>query len=466
MQRISSYSELETYLESHPQTGMCWYGPRSSDVSGLRGLVRFAGIISCYGADESLDETPLLSTDVLGRRRNCGIDDLAKMRISDGNLLRFIGKNGITAILPYGTTPELEEFCRLNSVACLSSSDSLKGELRDKTRIDSISWEIGLPAIPGISGRIEELEYAPLAVKLGLPLFLQFVEGARGTGNYIVSTEPDFERIKTEKHGKRLNVKKHVAGRSCSIDICVTPTSVLCGPLEEMLIGAEPLNSNPTEYVGSSWFENDYSQELRSRICAAGVALGELLRARGFLGFFHPDFLVDGDDVFLTELNMRFGASCGVYSKIQVAMKQVPLMLAHVLAFRDPDLAFDVQRIQERNLEPLSYALLVLKNNFGKPVHISRGHASGIYRVLENGIEATGRQAFQELKDKDEIFLIGLPDPEEETHIEEGAFICEVVTRFPVSDTRSKLTPEGKSLARTIFSEIVSERHEGWSERS
>jgi hypothetical protein len=459
MQKISSRSDLEKYLESHPQTGMGWYGPRSSDVSGLRGLVRFGGIISCYGADESLDGPPLLSNDVPGRRMKCGIDDLAEMRISDGSLPRFIRENGITTILPYSTTPELEEFCRQNSIACLSSSDKLKGELRDKTRIDSISWEIGLPAIPGVSGRIEELEYAPLAEKLGLPLFLHFAEGAHGSGNYIVSTEREFKSIKTEKHGKRLNVKKYFAGRSCSIDICVTPTSVLCGSVEELLIGAEPLNSNPTEYVGSSWFENDYPHEMRTKICGVGVALGEFLRAKGFLGFFHPDFLDEGDEVFLTELNMRFGASCGVYTKAQAAMNQVPLMLAHVLAFRDPDLAFDDERIREQNLKPLCYALLVLKNNFGKPVRISRRYASGIYRVLENGIEATGRRGFEELKDKDkdEILVIGLPDSEQDTHVDEGAFICEVVTRFPISDARSKLNSEGRSLATKIFSEIVSE---------
>ncbi|TAK96886.1 hypothetical protein EPO05_00695, partial [Patescibacteria group bacterium] len=437
MVKIGSYSDLKGYLMSNPLSGVCWYGPRTADVSELGGLLSVAGVVSCYGSGKFFNNVPILSNDLEGMRRKCSIDDLAGMLARNGKLQNFVRDNNITSILPYDTTPELEIFCRENNIACLSSSEDLKNKLRDKTEIDNISIEIDLPTIPGVSGFIENFEYNMAVEKFGLPLFLHFAEGAGGTGNYIVNNAKEFEKIKNEKRGKRLNIKKYFSGRSCSIDICVTDTSVICGALEEMLIGAEPLNSNPTEYVGSSWFENDYSLVIRKKICDIGIALGGLLRKRGFLGFFHPDFLVEGDDVFLTELNMRFGGSCGAYAKAQVTTGKIPLMIVHAITFQNHGLEFETDKINKENLYPLDYALLVLKNNFGKPIRLSHKYGSGIYNIIGDTIQATKRERFGDLKGEDEVLIMGLPDSESNTVIEEGAFICEVVTRFPISDTKS-----------------------------
>lgn len=455
MTKIKSYSDLKKYLKFHPSLNVCWYGPRTTDISELGGLLNISGIIACYGTNEFLKQIPILVNDVKGKRQKVSIDDLAAIFISTEKLPSFISENNITTILPYDTTPELERFCKENHIACLSSPDYLKNKLRDKTKIDSVSRKINLPAIPGVSGIIDNFEYSPLVKKLGLPLFLHFAEGAGGSGNYIINTSNEFEKIKNKKRGKKLNVKKYFSGRSCSIDICVTPNSVICGALEEMLIGAEPLNSNPTEYVGSSWFKNNYSYDLRKKICNIGIAIGELLQKQGFLGFFHPDFLVEGNNVFLTELNMRFGGSCGVYANIQTAKKQIPLMLIHVLTFMRPDFKFDAEKINEENLNPLDYALLILKNNFRRPIRISKKYKSGVYSIIDGSLQMTGQQNFNDLKDKNKIFITGIPNSKEDTVIEEGAFMCQVVTRFPISNTKSKLNSTGKSLVKTIFSQIV-----------
>lgn len=179
------------------------------------------------------------------------------------------------------------------------------------------------------------------------------------------------------------------------------------------------------------------------------------MRTRGFLGYFHPDFLVEGDDVFFTELNMRFGGSCGVYAKTQIAMNQIPLMLIHILTFQNPSLEFDADKINQENLRPLNYALLILKNNFGKQIRISHRYKSGLYSVAGDKFQMTKNQKFNDLKAKNDIFINGLPNSEEDTIVGEGAFICEVVTRFPISDAKSKLNQRGKSLVKMIFSQIV-----------
>ncbi|MFA5249657.1 MAG: hypothetical protein WC397_03950 [Candidatus Paceibacterota bacterium] len=453
MDKIESYFRLEEYLKSHP-ISVCWYGPRSIDVSEMGNLLNINGVISCYSSSFPKDR-PFLVNDAGGKRQKYSIDNLAGKLISSGDLFEFIKKNNITAILPYDSTPELEKFCENNHIDFFSSPDKLKNELRDKTKIDDISRTIGLSTIPGVSGTIEDFEFQPMAEKFGLPLFLHFAEGSGGTGNRIVNTSDEFEKVKIEKRGERLNVKKYLTGKSCTIDICVTPTAIICGTLEEMLIGAEPLNSNPTEYVASSWFENDYSCEIRKKICEIGVNLGKLLRSRGFLGCFHPDFLVRDNEIFFTELNMRFGGSCGAYAKIQIATHQIPMMVVHALSFFDPSLKFEEEKINEQNLLPLDYALLVLKNNFGRPIKVSHKYRSGLYRLSGDMIEPAGDVNFSGLEGDSKILLNGLPDSEEDTIIGEGAFICEVMTRFPISDSKSKLNPEGKKLAGKIFSQLI-----------
>lgn len=454
MQKISSYHDLKNYLAANPIRA-CWYGPRSSDMSDLDNVIQLTGLISCYNSNFTR-EVPSITNEGIGKREKFSIDDLAGYFRATGQLNSFIEQNKITTILPYDSNQELEEFCGDNHIQLLSSPDQIKDDLRDKTKIDEISRAIGLPTIPGTPGTIDDFEFETLSSEFGLPLFLHFAEGAGGTGNRIVDTKEEFEKVKLEQKGKRLNAKKYFVGKTCTIDICVTPTSVICGTLEEELIGAEPLNSNPTEYVASSWFENNYSYEMRKKISDIGVALGEYVRSKGFLGCFHPDFLIgDGDEIFITELNMRFGGSCGAYSKIQIASEQIPILALQSLAFTTPNLAFNAEKINEENLKPLDYALIVLKNNLGRPIKISHQYKSGIYTITDNGLIFDGKVEFTDFRDRNSVFISGLPESNEDTIIHEGAYICEVMTKIPISDTKSKLNIQGKELVEKIYSQLI-----------
>jgi hypothetical protein len=155
---------------------------------------------------------------------------------------------------------------------------------------------------------------------------------------------------------------------------------------------------------------------------------------------------------------MRFGGSCGAYADIQVSKSQVPLMLAHALSFLDPNLKFDAEKINEQNLQPLDYGLLIFKNNFGKSINVSAEYGSGLYRISDGKIKLEKEGAeFRDLANTDSFLLRGLPSSDKGSVIEEGAFICEVVTKFPISDSKSKLNPRGKLLAEQVISQIICE---------
>lgn len=453
--KLSSYSDLITHLKSNP-INICWYGPRASDVSGLEKILNIKGIISCYSSSDTEKTIPILTNETVGLRQKISIDDLAGKLVENGKLLDFVTKNNINAILPYDSNLDLENFCKEKNIIYYSSSDKLKDELRDKTKIDYISKAIGLETIPGIPGIIDEFDYADLVGKFGLPLFLHFAEGAGGSGNRIVSNLEEFEKVKEEKRGKRLNVKKYFTGKSCCVDVCVTPDSVLCGPLEEMIIGSPPINSNPTEYVGSSWFENNYSYDFRKKIQNICITLGTYLRDKGFIGAFHPDFLLgDMGEIFLTELNMRFGGSCGVVNRIEMKIGRIPYFLQNIYSFDNKNVELNSIQINEEALYPINYGLLILKNYFGKPIKLNNSFKSGIYKLVGDKLETTNCLDFEKLEENEYIYISGLPNSEVNTIVEENAFICEIITTKPISDSKSKLNQDGIDLANIVFKNII-----------
>ncbi len=449
MAKITNLGDFKEQYKPADVGKTFWFGPRATDVSGLIELLNLSGIIACYGGSELNDKLPVLSGDLSGVREKSSGDDLARALLTNHKYTNFIKKNNFSAVLPYDAPIELEQFCEGNNIKCFSSSSLLKDRLRDKTKVEDIGRSIGLPVIPGISGLMEDFDYKDSVNKFGLPLFLQF-EGSAGSGNYIVKTAKKFNKLKRLKQGGKLNIKKYFVGRSCSIDICVTPKSILCGTLEEMLIGAEPLNTNPTEYVGGSWFESDFPLELRKKVLDIGTKLGKYMKNKGFIGYFHPDFLIAGDDVYLTEINMRFGGSCGIYAKSEIAEKRVPLMGVHLLSFVNPNQKYDAQKINNLNLQPMNYAFMVIKNTNQNSVIVAKTKKSGVYRLTESNIEFVSSNGnFSNLKG-DLIEIIGLPDSGKDTIVEYGAFICQVVTRFPIIDKQNKLNKIGNEVVQKM----------------
>lgn len=441
---------LKKFSSTKLNQRICWYGPRVADVSELEEFMNIQGLVTCYDSPEC-SAIPIITEDQLITRERSSIDDLASKLIINNQLKSFFEKNNLGAILPYDTNATLEKFCKENNIKLYSCTEVLKDKLRDKTKIDSISRAVGLPSIPGFTGIIDDFEFENMRKKLGSPLFLHFAEGAGGSGNYIVENREYFEHIKRQKTGCKLNVKQYFRGRSCSVDICVTPKGVACGTIEEMLIGAPPLNSNPTEYVGSSWFENNYSASLRSDIQKVCLKLGKYLRSLGYMGYFHPDFLVNGADFRLTELNMRFGGSCGVYAKAQSNNGQLPLMVINALTFEDALPNLDFNLLNEQNLTPLNYGLLVLKNNLGKTIQIPHGVHSGVYTFRSGQLQPTNLFKFDDLKTPDQIYISGLPTQKDGASIGEGAYVCDIVTRFPISDTQSQLNDVGRQTVNAVL---------------
>ncbi len=448
--KLASLDDLVGYLKRKPLPTLCWYGPRANDALSLQTLLRLSGIICCYAADLPFTAS-ILSPETNGLRPKCSIDDLAGALVANGRFDTFFRATRPGAVLPYDSTPELEAFCSTAGIICLSSKDDLKVSLGDKTRIDEVSFAVGLQPIPGVTGSIDQMDFDLIVREVGLPVFLHFAQGAGGSGNYIVDSKEAFNAIKLQRRGKRLNAKRFVTGVSCSMDICVTRQSVLCGPLEEMIIGAPPLNSNPTEYVASSWFRGFLSEQIQKEVREAGLKIGAWAQAQGFLGFFHPDFLIHGDQIFLTELNMRFGGSCGVFATAELEAGRLPLMMAHILAFLDDKVEFDADSINSRGSEPLNQSLMVLKNTKSIHVTIDDGRFSGIYRCADQGIEWAGRSGAARDLLPDELLLTGLPPNGRATIVEPGAFIAQAVTRFPISNGASGLNMRGQKLADDLL---------------
>ena len=98
---------------------------------------------------------------------------------------------------------------------------------------------------------------------------------------------------------------------------------------------------------------------------------------------------------------------------------------------------------------------MVLKNNFNKPVTIPHKFKSGIYSIAKNKILYTNKTKLLDMRDAETIFVSGLPESNKDTIIHKGAYMFEVITKFPISDSKSNLNSVGRNLAQRLYSNFI-----------
>jgi hypothetical protein len=100
----------------------------------------------------------------------------------------------------------------------------------------------------------------------------------------------------------------------------------------------------------------------------------------GFSGMFGLDFIVkeDGSHFFI-EINARQPASIPMYSKIQLAQKQIPLALLHLAEFLEIDYMIDIEQYNFENLKPVNFSQIFIRAP--KDCQIRCRLQAGIYRL-------------------------------------------------------------------------------------
>ncbi len=267
------------------------------------------------------------------------------------DLVASRGGGGKAAFLMFDE--ETEELAGELGLEVAFPSAALRHRLDSKIETTRLGNEAGVPSVPnamGLGTTYRELRALAEGAGLGDDLVVQTPYGDSGQTTFFIAREQDWKRDEKKIAGNQIKVMKRIDPRELAIEGVITRHGTLVGPLMAELVGFEEL----TPYDGG-WCGDDVSPDLlteaQRRVARERtIAMGERLRAEGYLGYFELDFLLDADtgDLWLGELNPRVTGASSITNVSAVAYGDMPLFLFHLLEFMDVDYEIDVAELNER----------------------------------------------------------------------------------------------------------------------
>jgi hypothetical protein len=275
-----------------------------------------------------------------------------------------------------------------------------------------------------------------------------------------VNNENDFDRVKDIlEPAQRVKLSKYLPVPSLNGHCVVLKTreglrSIAACPSVQ-IVGADGCTSRAEVYCG-----NDFSaagrvpKHIREEICKIMEKIGLFMGAKGFLGLFGMDFLLDGDDVLALEINPRFQGSTMLLSLLQVDRGEVPLAALHVMQFMGLIEEFTQDFLEQSKRmyrTPYNGAHLIVHSLKDQPYCIEHDMQAGIYTLVNNAVERVRYgTTYRDIKSPDEWCILGNL-PKIATKIWQEARFAMIQTRESVLDSHLK---QLESYAATFVNEL------------
>jgi hypothetical protein len=279
------------------------------------------------------------------------------------------------------------------------------------------------------------------------PFVVQPPVGSSGENTYFVNNESDFERVKDILEPEQsVKLSKYLPVPSLNGHCVVLKTreglrSIAACPSVQ-IVGAYGCTSRAEIYCG-----NDFSaagrvpESIRAEICKIMEDIGLFMGAKGFLGLFGMDFLLNGDKVLALEINPRFQGSTMLLSLLQVDRGEVPLAALHVMQFMGliEELTQDFFEQSKRMYRtPYKGAHVIVHSLKDEPCCIEHDIKAGIYTLVNNAIvRVRNGTTYRDIKSPDEWCILGNL-PEIGTKICREARFAMIQTRESVLDSHLK----------------------------
>ncbi len=228
-----------------------------------------------------------------------------------------------------------------------------------------------------------------------------------------------FQRS-SEFPGARFMLQEYISGKACSASFVANGQDCIVLGIAEQLIGMHPFGSQGFRYCGNILPLPEITDPGRAEILVAKVRRLAvfLTRAYGLTGVNGIDFILNGDEVYLTEVNPRYSASMELIEHAY----ELPIFHLHAQAALGGSLP-------EFQLEA------VLKNRtfFGKAILFAERNA--VAPDTKGWLDSGARD---------------IPAPGEKLH--KGNPICTVLANRPTYDeTRAELIQRAALLKEAIY---------------
>jgi glutathione synthase/RimK-type ligase-like ATP-grasp enzyme len=235
------------------------------------------------------------------------------------------------------------------------------------------------------------------AQKLMLPFVLQDEASGGGCGTFIIRSVKELVDaiavLKQEKKGDACVVSKFIRGVERSVQVFVSASNTIIGPLQQQLVrNPELLNQQGR---GDMFFcggriVTDASEKVKQQVHEIVTKTSEVMKKAGYKGIYGIDFLVDDNqNVYVLEINAR---TTGLLPLLNEQHTDLPLYLLHILELANERYAVDTSpSIAPSQSAPQSF--VVLFNQADENVRFRDAIQTGNYRLTDTSLERLDTKA-------------------------------------------------------------------------
>lgn len=441
-----------------------WVGQRGIDAFTVFDFVPVnAGFCCDFGESYSklwTDKTLFSVEKDLGKRENWGNQDLEMLwqEPTRKRIESYISevKEPINTVC-YRSLEVLEKDGRFR---VLASPLMLKDMFDDKLRQLELFSMLGVKTPATFVSPLDKTTFSMACDILDGPFVVQPPVGSSGDNTYFVNNETDFERVKDILgSAQRVKLSKYLPVPSLNGHCVILKTReglhAIAACPSVQIVGALGCTRRDEVYCG-----NDFSaagrvpESIREEICIIMEKVGLSMGAKGFLGLFGMDFLLNGDEVLALEINPRFQGSTMMLSLLQMDRGEVPLAALHVMQFMGLVEEFNpnfLERSKRMYRTPYKGAHLIVHSLKDEPYCINHDMKAGIYTLVNNSIKWVRHGiTYRDIISPHDWCILGNL-PETATEICQEARFAMIQTRESILDSHLK---QLKSYAVTFVNEI------------
>lgn len=288
--------------------------------------------------------------------------------------------------------------------------------------------------------------------KLSKHLVLQHDQLSGGKGTHLVWTFDDYlsalSRLTT---ANKVVVSAMIENaQEISVQACATKYGTITGPVQKQIIRDSKLYKadlpNVSTFCGAEVGTIKISQKLRKRIDESVQLIGKAMFASGYRGIFGVDFLAQGDELFVLEVNARLTGVTPLLTALYRDALDIPFYLLHVLEQG----GFDYKIVNNKSREPQKGSLLILQNQQDNPVILKRAIASGVYIYKKNKLELLRKDINFAPKDPPEAILVQAYVPSGMI-VKPGERLVSVIARQTVLNQADTLKTKYTKLVKQLY---------------
>lgn len=361
-------------------------------------------------------------------------------------------KGRVPNIITFKSSPMIAKVCEENGFRYLGSDWKLNRRWEDKILFAEITNDLG---VSNANSRVLKAEndfpFENFDFSNDKKFVIQFSRGYSGNSSFLIDSLEEMQNIISANQGKKTRIARYIQGDSYTLDVCIGKFGVLMSYPIFQITGFSEFNKNILGTCGNDYaFAKNLSDKAIKNMRCAVEKISKKMFEEGYIGIAGFDFVFEGDEIHMIEVNPRLVGSIPVLTKLQIASGDFPFLLLHILSFMDFDFQ-DFTFLKEANR--FDFSQLIFRNNSSKGVVVEKIPATGVYEIESGHLCFVNEAYFTDNSMKSSQFFIQT--------VGRGSVISPDMEyaniQFPygIMENRGEFSDNFKKIKDAIYKEIV-----------